>query len=73
MTPLNVPLALVSVSVRFAIVTLPLPDSVVMEAPGALVSSIFSVPLSTTPDEVAMLPAPESASAALLLIVVEPV
>ena len=50
----------VAVSVWLPKATVPLPDSVVIDAP-ALVLEISNVPLSLTPLDVAMLPLPDSA------------
>src|SRR6185503_15803454 len=61
MTPAKLPDALVRVSVLVPRATLPEPDKVLMNAP-ELVPEISKVPLSTTPLDEAMLPAPASAS-----------
>ena len=70
--PDRVPAALLSVSVCEPSVTVPAPDSVVIVAP-EVVPEIFNVPASETPEEAAMLPAPDSASVAPEETVVAPV
>ena len=67
-SPPNVPAALVSVSVWLPSVTMPAPDRFLIEAP-AVVAEMSKVPLSITPLELAMLPAPDRASPPALIVV----
>ena len=71
MTPPKVPLAFVSDKDCAPRATAPLPSSDAMDAPVVLLMS--NVPLAMTSLELAMLPAPDSASVAPVLIVVLPV
>ena len=59
---------IVSVSVCAPSVTVPLPDSVMIEAPG-VVAEMSNVPSSATSLELAMVPAPDSASVPPLIVV----
>ncbi len=72
MLPAKLPEALVSLSVCAPRLTAPLPDRDWMDAPSA-VAAMSKMPLSATPAEAAMRPAPASARVAPGLIVVVPV
>ena len=73
MTPEKVPAPSVSVRVLAPRVTPPAPDSVVMEAPGAVAREISKVPASATPALAAIEPVPESASVSPDPMLVAPV
>ena len=72
MTPPKVVEPAVIVSVCAPSETPPVPDRVLIDAP-AEVPEMSNVPLSATPEEVAMLPVPMRARVAPLLMLVAPV
>ncbi len=69
MAPEKLPEALAKVSVLAPRATLPEPDRVWTEVPAPDTPEMSNAPLATTPLELAMLPAPDSASVPAVIVV----